>query len=84
MPVSSVLAVAAGSWGILMSVAPCLQIRTIVRARSSSGVSLGYLRVLFIGFVLWLSYGVALAAYLVLHVAINGLLRIFAQRKTAV
>ena len=31
-----------------------------------------------------LSYGVALAAYLVLHVAINGLLRIFAQRKTAV
>ena len=37
-----------------------LQIRTIVRGRSSTGVSLGYLRVLFVGFVLWLSYGVAL------------------------
>jgi MtN3 and saliva related transmembrane protein len=60
MPVSSVLAVAAGSWGVLMAVSPCLQIRTIVRARSSTGVSLGYLRVLFIGFVLWLSYGLAL------------------------
>ncbi|MGH9132668.1 MAG: SemiSWEET family sugar transporter [Ilumatobacteraceae bacterium] len=60
MPVSSMLAVAAGSWGVLMSVSPILQIRSIVRARSSTGVSLGYLLVLFVGFVLWLSYGLAL------------------------
>ena len=31
-----------------------------------------------------LSYLVALAAYLLLHLAINGLLRLFAERKTAV
>ena len=31
-----------------------------------------------------LSYVVALGAYLLLHLAINGLLRIFAQRKTAI
>jgi uncharacterized protein YggT (Ycf19 family) len=35
-------------------------------------------------FQFMLSYVVALAAYLVLHAAINGLLRIFAQRKTSV
>ena len=31
-----------------------------------------------------LSYVVALAAYVLLHLAVNGLLRLFAQRKTAV
>jgi hypothetical protein len=36
------------------------------------------------GFQLMLSYLVALAAYVLLHLAVNGLLRIFAQRKTAV
>jgi uncharacterized protein YggT (Ycf19 family) len=35
-------------------------------------------------FKLMLSYVVALGAYLLLHMAINGLLRIFATRKTAV
>jgi uncharacterized protein YggT (Ycf19 family) len=31
-----------------------------------------------------LSYVVALAVYLLLHVAVNGLLRIFTERKTAI
>jgi uncharacterized protein with PQ loop repeat len=60
VPAESTLAVLAGTWGVAMSIAPMLQIRTMVRARSSAGVSLGYLRVLFVGFVLWLAYGLAL------------------------
>ena len=60
MSTVSLLALVAGSWGVIMSIAPLLQIRTMVRARSSAGVSLGYLRVLLVGFVLWFSYGVAL------------------------
>jgi len=60
MSTVSLLALVAGTWGVLMSVAPLLQIRTMVRARSAEGVSLGYLRVLLVGFVLWFAYGVAL------------------------
>lgn len=43
-----------------MAVSPVLQIRKIVHHRSSHGVSLGYMTVLFVGFLLWLSYGIAL------------------------
>ena len=57
---SSSLALAAGSWGVLMSLAPLLQIRAMVRRRSSAGVSLAHLVVLAVGFALWLAYGVSL------------------------
>jgi uncharacterized protein with PQ loop repeat len=57
---SSLLAVAAGSWGVVMALSPLLQIRTIVRNRSSADVSLGYLSVLLFGFLLWFSYGVTI------------------------
>jgi uncharacterized protein with PQ loop repeat len=43
-----------------MAVAPLLQLRAIVRARSSAGLSLGYLSVLLVGFVLWLCYGLSI------------------------
>jgi uncharacterized protein with PQ loop repeat len=43
-----------------MAVAPLLQIRRILRRRSSHDVSLGYLLVLLVGFVLWVAYGVSL------------------------
>ena len=43
-----------------MAVSPVLQIRKIVQHRSSHGVSVGYMSVLFVGFLLWLSYGIAL------------------------
>lgn len=59
MSTMSLLALAAGTWGVLMSLAPLLQIRAMVRAGSSDGVSLGYLRVLLVGFVLWLAYGLS-------------------------
>ena len=43
-----------------MAVSPVLQIRKIVQHRSSHGISLGYMTVLFVGFLLWLAYGIAL------------------------
>lgn len=56
---STVLAVSAASWGILMALAPLLQVRRMVRRRSSADVSVGYLAVLLPGFLLWVAYGVA-------------------------
>jgi uncharacterized protein with PQ loop repeat len=52
-------AAAAASWGVAMALAPLLQIHRIRRSRSSANVSLAYQQVLFVGFLLWLSYGVA-------------------------
>jgi MtN3 and saliva related transmembrane protein len=54
-----VLAVAASSWGVLMGIAPVLQIRRMLRERSSQDVSLGYFMILLAGFLLWISYGIA-------------------------
>jgi len=53
------LAAAAAVWGVLMGVSPVLQIRRMLRQRSSRDVSIGYFAVLLVGFVLWLSYGIA-------------------------
>jgi uncharacterized protein with PQ loop repeat len=53
------LAVAASAWGVLMGIAPILQIRRMLREHSSRDVSLGYYVVLLIGFVLWIAYGMA-------------------------
>jgi uncharacterized protein with PQ loop repeat len=57
---TTALAVSAATWGVLMALSPILQIRTILRRRSSLDVSLGYLVVLLVGFVLWIAYGTAL------------------------
>ena len=54
------LAVVAATWGVAMAVSPLLQIRAIRAQRSSQGVSVGYQQVLLVGFILWLSYGIAL------------------------
>ena len=54
------LAVAAAAWGVLMGVSPVLQIRRMVRHRSSRDVSIGYFLILLVGFGLWISYGIAL------------------------
>jgi MtN3 and saliva related transmembrane protein len=53
------LAVAAAAWGVLMGVSPVLQIRRMVRRRSSRDVSVGYFSILLVGFGLWISYGIA-------------------------
>ena len=53
------LAVAAAAWGVLMGVSPVLQIRRMLRQRSSRDVSVGYFSILLVGFALWISYGIA-------------------------
>jgi MtN3 and saliva related transmembrane protein len=58
--VVTALAFAAAGWGIAMAISPVLQIRKIVQHRSSHGISLGYMTVLFVGFLLWLAYGISL------------------------
>jgi MtN3 and saliva related transmembrane protein len=57
--VESTLAFAAATWAIAMALGPVLQIRKIVLLRSSRGVSISYFLILLVGFVLWLSYGIA-------------------------
>jgi MtN3 and saliva related transmembrane protein len=53
------LAVAAAAWGVLMGISPVLQIRRMLRLRSSRDVSVGYFTILLVGFGLWISYGIA-------------------------
>jgi MtN3 and saliva related transmembrane protein len=57
--VISVLAAVASAWGVLMGLSPVLQIRRMLRQRSSREVSLGYFAILLAGFLLWISYGIA-------------------------
>ncbi|WP_395693590.1 SemiSWEET family sugar transporter [Nocardioides sp.] len=45
-------------WGLLMGLAPLLQVRVIVRDRDSGGTSLGWVVILLLGFMLWFAYGV--------------------------
>ena len=59
MSPETALAVVASSYGILMAISPLLQVRAIMLTRNSAGVSAGYQRVLLVGFVLWLAYGIA-------------------------
>jgi uncharacterized protein with PQ loop repeat len=56
---SSTLAVAATSWGVLMALAPLLQVRVILRERDASGTSKTWIVILLVGFVLWFAYGVS-------------------------
>jgi len=54
------LGIIAASWGVLMAISPILQIRRILERRSSADLSIGYLSVLQVGFLLWIAYGVSL------------------------
>jgi MtN3 and saliva related transmembrane protein len=56
---STALGITAASWAVVMALSPILQIREIVRRRSSEGISIGYFTVLLVGFGLWVSYGIA-------------------------
>jgi MtN3 and saliva related transmembrane protein len=55
----TVLEVAASSWAVLMGIAPVLQIRRMLRQRSSRDVSVAYFAILLVGFALWIAYGAA-------------------------
>ena len=61
MNTTTVLAVTAAACGVLMGLAPLLQLRRVAVRRSSADVSIAYLGVLLVGFTLWLSYGVSIA-----------------------
>jgi len=56
----SILAVTAAVWGVAMGLSPVLQIRQMLQTRSSRDISVAYFVVLNIGFLLWLSYGLAI------------------------
>jgi len=58
--VTDVLGAVAASWGVLMAISPILQIRRMLDRRSSADISISYLSVLQIGFMLWIAYGIAL------------------------
>lgn len=51
------LAAAAAIWGVVMAIAPALQVRRMLLRRSSKDLSLGYFAVLLPGFGLWIGYG---------------------------
>ena len=57
MTTSDLLAVGATIAGLAMAVSPVLQVRRMRRTRSSNDVSMLYLGLLDMGFVLWVAYG---------------------------
>jgi uncharacterized protein with PQ loop repeat len=57
---SSTLALITTCWGVVMSLAPLLQVRVIRQRRDSAGTSLGWPAVLLVGFTLWLVYGITI------------------------
>lgn len=59
----TVLATSAAAWGILMAISPALQIRKMLKHRSSREVSIAYFWVLQVGFVLWIAYGLKIGNY---------------------
>lgn len=56
---ATALGALAASWGVIMAIAPALQIRRMLTRRSSADVSLGYFSILLPGFGLWVAYGSA-------------------------
>ncbi len=60
MTTVEILAVAAIIAGLAMAASPILQVRRMRRTRSSMDVSLLYLTLLSLGFIVWLAYGLAL------------------------
>ncbi len=54
------LGVLAATWGVLMALAPALQIARILERRASDDISISYLLVLEVGFMLWIVYGASL------------------------
>lgn len=54
---TTVLAFCAATWSLVRALAPLLQLRRMLRRRSSADVSVGYLVLLLLGFCLWVGYG---------------------------
>ena len=58
---ASILGVIAATWGVAMGASPLLQIRQMLRTRSSRDVSVPYFLILNVGFLLWFMYGVSIS-----------------------
>jgi MtN3 and saliva related transmembrane protein len=56
--VHTFLASATTCWGVLMALAPLLQVRIVIRRRNSEGASATWIVILLVGFILWLCYGI--------------------------
>jgi len=54
---NSPVATAAALWGVIMAVAPALQVYRMMRTKSSRDVSIGYFLLLLPGFLLWVLHG---------------------------
>lgn len=52
-----IISTAASVWGLVMALAPILQIARMLRQRSSRDISLGYFWLLIPGFLLWVAHG---------------------------
>lgn len=65
MTTSDLLAVGATAAGLAMALSPMLQIRRMRRTRSSNDVSLLYLSLLDLGFVMWIAYGMSIENWVV-------------------
>ena len=50
----------AAAYGVLMAISPLLQIRRMLERRSSADLSIGYMAVIEVGFVIWVVYALAL------------------------
>lgn len=61
MSASDMLAVGATIAGLAMALSPSLQIRRMRRTRSSNDVSLLYLSMLSLGFIVWIAYGYSIS-----------------------
>ena len=57
---ATILAFVASGWGVAMALSPVFQIRRMIELRSSHGIALGYPGVLFVGFLIWLAYGISI------------------------
>lgn len=57
MPPIELFAILSATFGVLMSASPLLQIRRILERRSSADLSLANMSVVFIGSVVWFTYG---------------------------
>jgi len=60
MTTTDALGTAALMAGLIMAVAPGLQVRRMLQTRSSRDYSIGYPTLISLGLVLWLAYGLAL------------------------
>ena len=65
MSTTDLLAVGATIAGLVMALSPVLQIRRMRRTRSSHDISLQYLGLLCLGFLLWIAYGTSIPNWVI-------------------